>query len=187
MRREGMDRRRFLESSGKAAASMMVLASSGATLMIAADGAWAMALKTLDGHDSQVLLSAVRTMYPHDVLSDRYYAQVVEALDQEASADPATAELLKTGVADLDQAMPVSWLDLSEGYREQALRGIATTPFFQKLRGKTITALYNNERVWQAFGYEGASFDDGGYLERGFDDLAWLPDPPEEASPPMEL
>jgi hypothetical protein len=187
MKREGMNRRRFLESSGQAAAGVMVLASSGATLMIAADGAWAMALKTLDGHGGQVLLSAVRTMYPHDALSDRYYAQVVEGLDQEASLDPAIAELLKTGVADLDRAMPVPWLDLSEGNREQALRSIETTTFFQKLRGKTITTLYNDERVWQAFGYEGPSFDDGGYLERGFDDLAWLPDPPEEASPPMEL
>jgi hypothetical protein len=48
-------------------------------------------------------------------------------------------------------------------------------------------ALYNNPLVWQAFGYEGASFDHGGYLERGFDDLGWLPDPPPEASPPVEL
>jgi hypothetical protein len=25
-------------------------------------------------------------------------------------------------------------------------------------------------------GYEGPSFDKGGYLERGFNDLDWLPD-----------
>jgi hypothetical protein len=182
-----MDRRRFLESSGRAVAGVMVMASSGATLMIAADGAWGMALKVLDGHQGQVLLGAVRTMYPHAALSDRYYAQVVEALDQDAGADAATAELLKAGVVDLDQATPVPWLDLSEGHREQALRSIEATPFFQALRGKTVTTLYNNERVWQAFGYEGPSFDDGGYLDRGFDDLAWLPEPPEEASPTMEL
>jgi hypothetical protein len=182
-----MDRRRFLGSSGQAAAGVIVMASSGAALMIAADGAWAMALKTLDGHQGQVLLGAVRTMYPHAALSDRYYAQVVEALDQDAGADAATAELLKSGVADLDQAIPVPWLDLSEGHREQALLWIVATPFFQALRGKTVTTLYNNERVWQAFGYEGPSFDDGGYLDRGFDDLAWLPEPPEEASPTMEL
>ena len=185
--KRGMDRRRFLESSGRAVAGVMVMASSGATLMIAADGAWGMALKVLDGHQGQVLLGAVRTMYPHAALSDRYYAQVVEALDQDAGADAATAELLKAGVADLDQATPVPWLDLSEGHREQALRSIEATPFFQTLRGKTVTTLYNNERVWQAFGYEGPSFDAGGYLDRGFDDLAWLPEPPEEASPPMEL
>jgi hypothetical protein len=26
-------------------------------------------------------------------------------------------------------------------------------------------------------GYEGPSFDKGGYLNRGFNDLDWLPDP----------
>ena len=47
--------------------------------------------------------------------------------------------------------------------------------------------LYNNPQVWQAFGYEGEAFEYGGYIERGFDDLGWLPDPPEDASPPVEL
>ena len=39
----------------------------------------------------------------------------------------------------------------------------------------------------EAFGYEGEAFEYGGYIERGFDDLGWLPDPPEDASPPVEL
>ena len=82
--------------------------------------------------------------------------------------------------------MSVPWLELSEGNRERRC-GDRRPAFFQALRGKTVTMLYNNERVWQAFGYEGASFEAGGYLDRGFDDLAWLPDPPEEASPPVEL
>ena len=30
-------------------------------------------------------------------------------------------------------------------------------------------------------------FEHGGYIERGFDDLGWLPDPPDDASPPVEL
>ena len=55
------------------------------------------------------------------------------------------------------------------------------------LRSKVIVTLYNNERVWEAFGYEGSSYEYGGYIERGFSDLGWLPDPPPEASPPVEL
>ena len=68
--------------------------------------------------------------------------------------------------------------ELSEGNQLRVLTAIQDTPFFQAMRGKAIVALYNNPRVWQAFGYEGASFDEGGYLERGFDDLGWLPEPP---------
>ena len=61
------------------------------------------------------------------------------------------------------------------------------TAFFQTIRFKTIAVLYNNPLVWQAFGYEGEAFEYGGYIERGFDDLGWLPDPPDDASPPVEL
>ena len=67
------------------------------------------------------------------------------------------------------------------------LETIATSDFFQAIRGKTIAVLYNNPLVWEAFGYEGEAFEYGGYIERGFDDLGWLPDPPEDASPPVEL
>jgi hypothetical protein len=37
--------------------------------------------------------------------------------------------------------------------------------------------------VWSLLGYEGPSYDQGGYAERGFGDLDWRPDPRiEEAS-----
>ena len=49
------------------------------------------------------------------------------------------------------------------------------TPFFGAVRGDIVVSLYNNPLAWRHFGYEGPSFDDGGYLERGFDDIGWLP------------
>lgn len=186
MRRDGMSRREFLEGSGRAAAAVVVL-TSGATMLMAPSGAWAISVQAISGEDAQVLLRAIRVMYPHDALGDQYYAAVVEALDQDAAADDEVARLLKEGAAGLDQAMPVPFLELSEGHQIAVLEGVQDSDFFAALRGKTITVLYNNPRVWQAFGYEGASFDAGGYIERGFDDLGWLPEPPPEASPPVEL
>lgn len=187
MMRTGMNRRRFLETSGQAAVGAMVVLSSGATMLVAPDGAWAISVETISGDEAKVLLRAIRVMYPHDALGDQYYAGVIEALDQDAKADAQVAALLKEGAAGLDRAMPVPFLELSEGHQAAVLEAIQTTDFFQALRGKTVSVLYNDPRVWQAFGYEGASFDDGGYIGRGFDDLGWLPDPPPEASPPVEL
>jgi hypothetical protein len=46
--------------------------------------------------------------------------------------------------------------------------------FFQKIRGGLVTGLYNQKAVWPLFGYEGESFSQGGYLERGFDDISWI-------------
>jgi hypothetical protein len=120
-------------------------------------------------------------------LSDQYYAQVVAALDADAKGDPAIAAMLKDGVAGLDQAGPVGFVELSEGNQRRALEAIAASEFFQTIRFKTIAVHYNTPLVWQAFGYEGEAFEYGGYIERGFDDLGWLPDPPEDASPPVEL
>jgi hypothetical protein len=187
MNRTGMDRRRFLEASSGAAAGVVIAASGGTTLLMASDGAWAMSLETLSGADATTLLKALRVIYPHDSLGDRYYAAVVAALDEDAKAGGETAGLLKDGVAGLDRAYGIPFAELSEGNQLRVLTAIQDTPFFQTIRGKAIVALYNNPLVWQAFGYEGASFDEGGYLERGFDDLGWLPDPPPEASPPVEL
>jgi hypothetical protein len=187
MNGSGMDRRRFLEASSQAAAGVVIAASGGTALLMASDGAWAMSLETLSAADATTLLRALRVIYPHDSLGDQYYAGVVAALDEDAKANGETAALLKDGIAGLDQANPVPFVELSEGNQLRTLEAIQDSAFFQTIRGKTIVALYNNERVWEAFGYEGSSYEYGGYIERGFNDLGWLPDPPPEASPPVEL
>lgn len=183
-----MNRRRFLETSGQAAASAAVVgAVGGTTMLMAADGAWAMTLESLSGPQGASLLQALRVLYPHDSLDDRYYAEVVEALDQDAQANPDTARMLRTGLAGLDQAYRMPFIELSEGNQYRALEVVQDSEFVKTIAFKTIATLYNNPRVWQAFGYEGASYDEGGYIARGFDDLGWLPDPPAEASPPVDL
>ena len=46
--------------------------------------------------------------------------------------------------------------------------------FFQTVRSGLVTGFYNQKEVWPLFGYEGESFSKGGYIDRGFDDIAWL-------------
>ncbi|SMF75469.1 Tat (twin-arginine translocation) pathway signal sequence [Tistlia consotensis] len=183
MTRKGMNRRQFLQGSALAtAAALGSGALAGAARALAAE----LELSTLDPKTAAGLLVMTRRIYPHDTLADQYYGGVVEALDEAAKADPAVAALLKDGVAGLDLPMEMAFLELSEGNQLKVLTGLAGTPFFQKVRGTAVVALYNNELVWRHFGYEGASFPYGGYLHRGFDDLAWLPQPPEDASPKAE-
>ena len=47
---------------------------------------------------------------------------------------------------------------------------------FARLDSAVVT-LYSDPEVWELLGYEGPSYDKGGYVDRGFDDLDWLPDP----------
>ena len=181
MNGKGMNRRQFLQTSGMAAAGTAAVASGA--VLVAPDGAWALALSAIDEHGGKTLLSMTRQIYPHDTLGDVYYAGVVETLDAEAASNVETAKLIKNGVAELDQAMGVAWLDLSRGNQLKLLESIQDSAFFQKVRGTAVVALYNNQLVWRHFGYEGASYPFGGYFDRGFDDLNWVEAPSAEASP----
>lgn len=181
MSKKGMNRRQFLHTSGLATAGVAAVAS-GAVLM-APDGAWALQLSALDAHAGQTILTMSRRIYPHDGLGEMYYAKVVEDLDGAAAGDEGTAKLLKDGVADLDGAMGVNFVDLSEGHQLEVLTARQDGGFFQKVRGQCIVSIYNNPLAWRHFGYEGPSYEFGGYIERGFDDLAWLPPPSDDASP----
>jgi len=181
MSKTGMNRRQFLQSSGLAGAGVAAVAS-GAVIM-APDGAWALSLNALTEHEAMTLLVMTRQCYPHDSLGDMYYAEVVDALDADAAGNADTAKMLKDGVAKLDGAMGIPWLELSDGHQVEVLKSLESDAFFQAVRGKTVVALYNNPLVWRFFGYEGPSAELGGYFDRGFNDLAWLPDPPEDASP----
>jgi len=174
MSKKGMDRRQFLRSSGLSIAG--AAAVGGVSMIVDPKGAWALTLETLDRHTAETLVAVSRQMYPHDAIGDVYYARVVEALDQKAAADAGLAKTLEEGVAALDRVYGIRWLDLSDGHRLKALKGMEDTGFFQTLRGTTVTTLYNDEQVWRFFGYEGSSYEFGGYINRGFNDLGWLPD-----------
>ena len=65
------------------------------------------------------------------------------------------------------------------------LNSIANTPFFGLVRGHTVVALYDHKEVHKIFGYQGASFDRGGYKDGEYNDLSWLPDPRIEEHPDL--
>ena len=182
MSNKGMNRRHFLKASGGTAAGAAA-AASGAVSFVAPFRIWANELGAFNEHEAMTLLMVTRHIFPHDSLGDSYYMGVVEALDADAAKDEATAKALKDGVADLDKAKGIKWLDLSSGYQFKVLQASQDGAVFQKAKGKAVVALYNNKLAWRHFGYEGEAFNHGGYIQRGFDDLGWLPNPPEKASP----
>src|SRR4051812_10710428 len=103
-----LNRREVIRSAGTAAASGVMLA--GATTILGSNGAWAMTLKTMPQHEAEVLLKVTRLLYPHDMLGDIYYAEVVEAFDTKMAADQQLVGLVKDSIADLDRVYDVPWL-----------------------------------------------------------------------------
>lgn len=182
MKNEGLNRRQFLCNSGKTLAGVVVSSSGIVSLVFPATG-WSAPLAVLNEHESNTLLNMTRLLYPHDAIEDKFYAVVVKALDTDASSTENVAQQLKDGVKNLDQLANGNWIELSTNKRATILKNIEGSIFFEQVRSKCITGIYNNKELWPHFGYEGASARHGGYINRGFNDLDWLPDPPEAASP----
>ena len=174
-------RREFLHKSAIVVAGVSAAAAGVTVAGFAAE--WASKLKTLSTHEAETLLKMARQIFPHDRLADSYYMKVVEDLDAEASSKPATAKMISAGVANLDHSAKGKFAAQPAAGQIAALKKIQQTPFFEKVRSTEMVSLYNNEEVWKVFGYQGASYRFGGYLHHGFNDLNWLPEPPEAASP----
>ena len=173
-----MKRRDFLKRSALAAAGAAAAASGARVVAFAAGEATA-----VSDSDRVTLIKMTRQIYPHDRLDDTYYGKVIDELNADAAKDPEVAKLLSEGVAKLNQIAGGNFGAQSTDKQVEALKQIETTPFFQKVRSTALVALYNNPEVWKQFSYPGASFPIGGYIHHGFDDLKWLPSPPESASP----
>jgi hypothetical protein len=183
-----MTRQRFL-GTGTGLIVGTLAASSGAIALFAPTRTWALELNAVDEHVGKTLLLLTREIYPHDTLDDAVYALVVKGLDVEAAGSEETRELLNDGVAEMDKTAGGSWLDLSPEQRTASVEAMAAAgnPLFKKAHGKATVSLYDNDMAYAHFGYEGPSFARGGYMNHGFQDLSWLPDPPAEAARPPGL
>lgn len=127
--------------------------------------------------DRDSLIAAVdalaRSAYPHPKLGAKFYREKSEAYL--ASADATTLEGLREGLARLDAQAAGNWAGLSPDARATALSKVQGEPFFRAFLGRMAELVYRDHRVWALVGYEGSSVEYGGYLERGFDDIDWLP------------
>lgn len=126
-----------------------------------------------------------KALYPHKDLPDAVYALLVKDMDAQMS-DSAQATLVADGVAKLNQQAAGAFSSLALDKQTALLQKMQADPFFQAVRGQCITSIYDNDMAYRHFGYEGEVWSKGGYLARGFDDLKWLPDPPQSASPSMQ-
>ncbi|SLN30075.1 hypothetical protein PEL8287_01390 [Roseovarius litorisediminis] len=167
---KGLTRRELLSRSMAAGATLVV----GAGFVAGADAAWALETTALKPETMATLIQMARDIYPHDHVADEFYAVAVKGYDT-----PEAAPGIETGIAGLNAAaqgkgyadyLSIGW----ERDRVDILRALEDSPFFQQIRGGLVTGLYNQKAVWPLFGYEGESYSQGGYIDRGFNDINWL-------------
>ena len=137
-----------------------------------------MELKQLSKTEGKTLMAMGRVLYPHKKLPDAVYALLAKDLDGKAD------EALRAGIKGLDEAAGGSFIKASAAKKLLVVKAVEGTPFFNSVRGQCVTSLYDNDMAYAVFGYPGSSWEKGGYITRGFQDLKWLSAPTKEASPP---
>ena len=183
-----LTRRAFLKGTAVLSGT---LASGTLLATLAPSRSWAAEMQVFDDAESRKLLRLTQVIFPHENMPEAINALAVKDLDTAAlgdeglAADTPIAQAIREGLARLDTEAGGDWMGSDPEAQLAAVEAITDTELFQTVRGRCITSLYDNDLAYAHFGYEGEAFSKGGYLGRGFDDLAWLPEPPEEASPSM--
>ncbi len=134
------------------------------------------------------LVRLLRAAYPHPRFPDGPYERTADTILEQVDASLWHRLVLTEGLATLDVKAGGSFADLDDQTALRLLEELSDAEFFRFVRGVAVVTLYDDAEVHQLLGYGGPSFDQGGYLHRGFDDLDWLPTPRiEEYDGPDQL
>jgi hypothetical protein len=164
-------RRRFLV----AALTFSGVASSSLGIsMLRSSAAWA---ESADDTDSLAAMGRMaQLLFPHPGLDDSVYGEVIGEVLAITAADPATAGLLGIAAEALDAQQDRAWLDVPEAEQLAALTGLQNEAFIVGIRELVRFRLYDNPGLWKHLNYPGSSKEFGGYINRGFNDIDWLPE-----------
>lgn len=166
----GLSRRQLLSGSAALGAAFVI----GAGFVANPTVSWAVEVRHLKPETMATLIQMARDIYPHDQVGDEFYAAAVKGYDTAESRDGVEAGIAALNAAAVGKGhssyVGAGW----ERDRVDILRSMEDSPFFQTVRGGLVTGLYNQKAIWPLFGYEGESFSQGGYIDRGFDDINWI-------------
>jgi hypothetical protein len=162
-----MQRRHFLSQSFNATLFLTGMPSVAA---------WAAEHETaVSASEMETLAVMVRGLLPHDFLADEDYVRFAQRINARLGSDPGLRELIIDGVDKQNAASGGSWLEASADDKLRVLQELESEPCFGHLLNAAIDTLYQDPAVYRRLGYEGSAIEFGGYLNRGFDDIDWLP------------
>lgn len=120
--------------------------------------------------DVEILASIAYELFPFQALSPVLYVNVAERVL--GLGDPIVTEGLEV-IRSI--AGEQSWLSLQDEQRVEILSSIDESRFFTLMRATSIAVLYQDQETLDLVGYGGSAIEKGGYLNRGFNDITWLP------------
>jgi hypothetical protein len=118
----------------------------------------------------ELLASVAYDILPFAELPPALYVQAAQqiAAVHDAVVGPGLQKLR-------DASHGTAWKDLAEADRVAILSSLQDSPFFAVLRTNTFQVLLRDPATFAVLGYGGSAMKFGGYLNRGFNDINWLP------------
>ena len=165
MRNWVIDRRKFLTA-------LVALAGTAEALRLSR--VWAQNGPEAD--IPQAMVQMARRLYPHAGLPDSFYGGILEDALSATAGDPAFAATLAQAQQALDAQQNADFMDLDESAQIAALQAVQQAPFFGSIQTAVRVRLYNHRAFWELIGYDGPSWQFGGYLNRGVGEIDWLPE-----------
>ncbi len=137
--------------------------------------AFAQGAAQVDPATRRAMVRMARLLYPHDAISDAVYAEVLDNALTAVATGPAFAGAVRQAEQALNMQVSGNWADLPEQSQIAAMKAIEGRDFFIAIQMAVQSGIYNHPAVWAHLGYEGPSYEKGGYLNRGAGVIDWLP------------
>ncbi len=130
-----------------------------------------------EAQDFDAVTALIRQMFPHDGIAQSTYADIAVIVRQKLNSEANWPSLQAEGAAAFEAQG--DWAALDDAGRVAAAKVISDTAFFKTVYQTALFEFYSHSDVWRHLGYPGASWPEGGYINRGFDDINWLPEDPQ--------
>ena len=138
--------------------------------------AWAQSGDQLEQSTRDAMVRMARLLYPHDAISDEVYAEVLGQALTATAGDDSFAGVLRAAEEALNAQQPGDFVALDEEAQISAMTAVEDMGFFSAIQGAVSQRLYYHRAIWALLGYEGPSYQQGGYLDRGAGEIDWLPE-----------
>lgn len=141
----------------------------------AALGAWGCSRKSAEPASAAVLsvqqAAALQRisylLFPFPDIGDAPYESVATSIRNRSEQDAGTAAMVRDGLAALDSAGQLPWLELDESSQLAVLASVESDAFFQFMLNTTKSELFNDPTLWAHIGYDPNS---------PLNDIDWLGD-----------
>ncbi len=127
-------------------------------------------------NDQKVLSDVVYQLFPHPQLNREVYIQVAEQVSDKVTQSGELTVMMESAMDSLAGDTRENRDALPDREKQERLEKIQHTPFFQFVLNETLNGLYRHPLTWELLGFEGSSLEFGGYINKGFNDIDWLPE-----------